>query len=89
MDLTLLEPESNLLLGVLNTVGPVANVPSNINSIVALSLVSIFAEDVGRNVLPRIVPGAEARGLVAPRRAVYIVSRIREAGREGTYHGQS
>lgn len=34
MDLTLLEPESNLLLGVLNTVGPVANVPSNINSIV-------------------------------------------------------
>ena len=34
MDLTLLEPESDLLLGVLNTVRTMANIPSNIYGIV-------------------------------------------------------
>ena len=34
MDLTLLEPESNLLLGILNTVRTMANIPSNIYGIV-------------------------------------------------------
>jgi len=34
LDLTLLEPESDLLLGVLNTVRTMANIPSNIYGIV-------------------------------------------------------
>ena len=34
MDLTIFEPESNLLLGILNTVRTMADIPSNVNCIV-------------------------------------------------------
>lgn len=69
-DLLWLEPESDLLLGVLDGVGTVADVASNIDAALCQCPRSRLLDAVYKTYAksPRIVPGAEANGLVAPRR---------------------
>lgn len=66
----LLEPESDLLLGVLDAIRSVADVAANV---LELRSVSVLGHgDSGMLTMaksPRMVPGADANGLVAPRRA--------------------
>lgn len=69
-----LEPEGNLLLGVLNGVGAVADVAAHVllvfPLVVVLAQIDRKNEEKGKHTRaksPRMVPGAEARGLVAPR----------------------
>ena len=80
LDLALLEPESNLLLGRLDGVGAVADVAADV---LRESIRQHTNNDGARREAltmaksPRMVPGLEARGLVAPRimRPVLTTSR--------------
>lgn len=78
LDLLGLEPESDLLLGVLDRVRAVADVAADVLSCISVSAVYVRWME-GRTMAksPRMVPGAEARGLVAPRmtRPVLTASR--------------
>jgi hypothetical protein len=47
LDFTLLEPESDLLLGILNTVRAVTNVPAHVDSIIASYCAWLRSKGVG------------------------------------------
>ena len=89
-DLVLLEPEVNLLLGVLDRVGAVADVAADILDIPVLAcflfshlctsslcfvLLGVGALTMAKS--PRMVPGAEASGFVAPRRTRPVLTASR------------
>jgi len=88
-DLVLLEPEVNLLLGILDRVGAVADVATDILHFLVLACFSFISCTpslslvlLGVSVLtmaksPRMVPGAEASGFVAPRRTRPVLTASR------------
>jgi hypothetical protein len=47
LDFTLLEPKSNLLLGILNTIRAMTNIPPRINSIIASYCAWLRSKGVG------------------------------------------
>jgi hypothetical protein len=95
-DIAVLEPQSNLLLGALDAVGAVADVAANIDGIIAAYESRISTTDPKRykaNGNLRMVPGADARGLVAPSRAMESFGQqdkeILGVTRRKSYCGQS
>jgi hypothetical protein len=80
LELLLLEPQVDLLLGVLDAVGTVADVAADVLCAYILECrLDILGIDRGRTRAksPRMVPGAEARGLVAPRMARPVLTASR------------
>lgn len=80
LDLAFLEPEGNFLLGVLDAIATVADVAADVLNVdISTGRMGYWdsRECLTRAKSPRMVPGAEARGLVAPRmeRPVLTASR--------------
>jgi hypothetical protein len=69
VDLLLLEPQVNLLLGGLDSIGAVADIAADILVSRSVSTITIERRAAARTMAksPRMVPGDEASGLVAPR----------------------
>lgn len=65
------KPESNFFLGIFNAIGTVADVAADV--LATISIISPVWRKTGLALTtaksPRMVPGAEASGLVAPRMA--------------------
>jgi len=79
-DLALGEPEGNLLLGVLNGVRTVADVAADILVMIIRTIMATTkhcVNELTRAKSPRMVPGAEAKGLVAPRRTRPVLTASR------------